>query len=324
MGKAGSKLPALPLVKQFQAVEQDGLRILTVPIGKLVSTHPTAIRQYKQVKGYIRVSESTQATDAELERLRQGLSWGGSLALLLAGIGSWWLMRQALQPIEQNFRQLQQFTADASHELRHPLTGIKASAEVMQSHPERFHPADLPKLAAIAGAANDMTSLVEDLLLLARSEDRLTSHIAIPLDELLEDLADLFLPQATAKQIQLKHQLTPAWVKADPAQLKRLFTNLLENALAYTASGSITLSSALEDDWVIVRITDTGIGIAPEDLPDVFNRFWRADQARSRREGGTGLGLAIVQAIVQSHRGKILVTSQLGVGSQFQVELPVA
>lgn len=251
--------------------------------------------------------------------------WGGSLALLLAGVGSWWLMRQSLQPIQQSFQQLQQFTADASHELRHPLTGIKASVEVMQSHPERIHPADLSKLAAIAGAANDMTALVEDLLLLARSEDSLAAApTAIPLDELLEDLAELFLPQAVAKQLQFKHQLTSAWVKADPAQIKRLFTNLLANALAYTASGSITLSSTLEDDWIIVRVTDTGIGIAPDDLPHIFDRFWRADQARCRRAGGTGLGLAIAQTIVQSHRGKILVSSQLGGGSQFQVELPVA
>jgi len=323
--QAGRKLTERPLVKQFQAVDDHGLRIITVPIGKLekASIHPTSGHPLKQVQGYIRVSESTQTVNAELERLRWGLTWGGSLALLLSGLGSWWLMRQSLQPIEQSFRQLQQFTADASHELRHPLTSIKASAEVMLSHPERVHPADLQKLTAIAGAADEMASLVEDLLLLARSEDKLaTTRIAIPLDELLEDLVDCFQPQATAKQLQLKHQLTPAWINADSTQIKRAFTNLLANALSYTASGSITLSSVLEDDWIVVQIVDTGIGIAPDDLPHIFDRFWRADQARSRREGGTGLGLAIAQTIVQSHRGKISVQSQLGVGSRFQVELP--
>ena len=273
--------------------------------------------------GYTRVSESTQALNDTLRSLDLGLGGGVVMALALSALGGIWLTRQAMQPIEKSFRQLQQFTADASHELRHPLTSIKASAEVMLSHPERVHPADLQKLTAIAGAADEMASLVEDLLLLARSEDKLaTTRIAIPLDELLEDLVDCFQPQATAKQLQLKHQLTPAWINADSTQIKRAFTNLLANALSYTASGSITLSSVLEDDWIVVQIVDTGIGIAPDDLPHIFDRFWRADQARSRREGGTGLGLAIAQTIVQSHRGKISVQSQLGVGSRFQVELP--
>ncbi len=194
LSKAGAKTAERPLVKQFQAVEQDGLRILTVPIHKPTGK-PTGKSTQQSLLGYIRVSESTQPIQAELERLRWGLSWGGGLALLLSGLSSWWLMRQSLQPVEQSFRRLQQFTADASHELRHPLTSIKACAEVMQSHPERVHPADLQKLSAITGATNEMTTLVEDLLLLARTEgERAATRIVIPLDELLEDLVDLFQP----------------------------------------------------------------------------------------------------------------------------------
>jgi hypothetical protein len=107
-----------------------------------------------------------------------------------------------------------------------------------------------------------------------------------------------------------------------------LFVNLLENALHYTPSGgTVRVSIApieASHDSVVIQVEDTGIGIAPEHLAYVFDRFWRADQARNRREGGSGLGLAIAQAIAQAHGGIITVTSQLGAGSRFQVELPLA
>lgn len=238
-------------------------------------------------------------------------------------------MRQSLQPIEQSMQQLKQFTADASHELRNPLAGIKTSVAVMQSHPERIHPADVKKLAAIASATDEMTELVADLLLLARTEGNpiktSAADLVIPIDELLEDLVDAFALQAAAQQIEIKVALSSrAYVQDQAGQIKRLFSNLIANALQYNTNGSlITVGSRLEDDWVIVWVEDIGIGIAPDHLPHVFDRFWRADQARSRRQGGIGLGLAIAQTIVQSHRGKITVSSQLGVGSRFQVELPV-
>jgi len=226
------------------------------------------------------------------------------------------------------FQQLKQFTADASHELRSPLTAIKTSVEVMQSHPERIHDADVKKLAAIASATKQMTELVEDLLLLARMDAgtaKITREwIVVPLDEVLEDLLEFWELQAEEKQIALKSNLVSGLsVMGDAAQLTRLFSNLIGNAIHYTSSGgTVTVSLINQNRLVIVNVEDTGIGIDAENVKLVFDRFWRADQARNRRAGGLGMGLAIAQAIAQRHRGEISVTSQLGVGSCFQVKFP--
>ena len=174
-----------------------------------------------------------------------------------------------------------------------------------------------------------MTHLVEDLLLLARSDSASVSlpktAIPIPIDEILFDLIDTLQPQAESQEITLEADLIDeVWVKGDANQLQRLFGNLLENALQYTPNGGFIRVKIFKwDDFVIIEVMDTGIGIPSEHLSLVFNRFWRAEKARSRRQGGSGLGLAIVQAITHTHGGEISVTSQIGVGSCFRVKLPV-
>ena len=162
-----------------------------------------------KLQGYVRVTQSNEAIAEELERVRSGLQWGSLLALGLSGVGGWWLTQQSLRPIEHSMQQLKQFTADASHELRNPLTAIKASVEVMLSHEERLHPTDLPKLEAIASATVQMSQLVDDLLWLARSDRTYvpTRMIPIPLEDLLEDVLDQYMPQAEQKQIDLKADL---------------------------------------------------------------------------------------------------------------------
>jgi signal transduction histidine kinase len=214
------------------------------------------------------------------------------IAVILSGIGGKWLAQQSLKPIEQSFEKLKQFTADASHELRSPLTAIKTSVAVMENHPERIHPADVKKLRAIASATNQMTRLVEDLLILARSDAASTTinfdWVSIPLDELLEDLVDLLLPQAEAKGITLKSEmLSEVFVKGNAVLLKRLFSNLVENALQYTSSGgTVTVTIVNLERFVMIKVEDTGIGIPPEHLPLVFDRFWRAEKARTHRASG--------------------------------------
>lgn len=324
LGEAGNYMPNMPFVANVRTYQQKNIRSITLPIYL-----PTSVRK-KELQGYVRVSESTEELSEELDRLMWGFGCGGLVAVILSGVGGWWLTRQSLKPIEQSFQQLKQFTADASHELRSPLTAVKTSIEVMMNHPERIHPADVKKLKAIAEASNQMTRLVEDLLLLARtdatSKTPLVECISIPLDELLEDLVDLLQPQAEAKKITLKlDSSNEVFVKGNANQLKRLFANLLENALQYTqSSGSVKVVIMSLERFVVINIEDTGVGIESEHIPLVFHRFWRADKARSRREGGMGLGLAIAQAIAQQHKGEITLSSQVGVGSCFQVRLPVA
>nr|WP_217651930.1 HAMP domain-containing sensor histidine kinase [Hydrococcus rivularis] len=306
----------------FQTVRQGQIRTLTIPAYSYS-------RGQKKLEGYVRVSESTEAVEAILIQLRWGSAVGGIIALGLIGVGGMWLTKQSLKPIEQSFQRLKQFTADASHELRSPLTAIKTSVEVLQTHPERIHPQDAEKFSAIASATNQMTRLVEDLLLLARTEGTTKTPTqdwkAIPLEELLEDAIEFLEPKAEAKEISLKFNWkTSVSVMGDATQLIRLFSNLLENALQYTPSGgTVTLALRQIDKFAIVSVEDTGIGIAPEDLPFIFDRFWRADKARSYRSEGSGLGLAIAQAIAVRHGGDITVSSQLGLGSCFKVRLPV-
>ncbi|WOB44619.1 HAMP domain-containing histidine kinase [Thermoleptolyngbya oregonensis NK1-22] len=329
LGQAGRSFVTLPLDPVADWLRTDECWMLTVPVYTPLTGDRSHLKPADTIlQGYVRVSESIESTEAELSRLRAGLVLGGLVALVGGGLGSGWLTRQALRPIEQSFQQLKQFTADASHELRNPLAGIKTSVDVMQSHPERVHPADVKKLAAIASATDQMTQLVDDLLLLARHDGNLTplaSQAAdIPLDDLLEDLVDSFVPQADAKAIALKSRFqSGSTVRGDGVQLRRLFSNLLSNAVQYTpAQGTIAVTSHSADGWAVVEVIDTGIGIAPEQISLVFDRFWRADPARSQREGGTGLGLAIAQSIAHAHHGQISVQSQLGNGSTFCVRLP--
>lgn len=319
LGNAGKALPPVPLKLGFQTIQNGQIRSTTIPVDIYDG-------EKQELKGYIRTSESTKEVEEVLSSLRWKLGYGSIIFLSLTGVGGLWLTKQSLKPIEESFQQLKQFTADASHELRSPLTAIKTSVEVMQSHPERIHAADVKKMAAIASATKQMSQLVEDLLLLTRIDAAATiitrEWIAVPLDEVLEDLLDFWELQAQEKQITLKSNLGIGLsVMGDGSQLTRLFSNLIGNAIHYTPTGGIvTVYLRSQGRLAIVSVEDTGIGIAPEDVKLVFDRFWRADRARNRREGGLGMGLAIAQSIVQSHRGEISVTSKLGVGSCFQVK----
>lgn len=323
VGNAGTLISDLPPHPGWQTLQNGRVRATTLSVYSYAHKQP-------ELEGYIRTSEDTTDVETLLDRFRWGLFLGGSVILGVTGLGGIWLTRQSLKPIEQSLHQLKQFTADASHELRSPLAAIKTSAEVMQYYPERIHPQEMKKVVGIVNATQQMTRLVDDLMLLARmDEDAITqSHewTRVPLDRLLLDLIESLQEQAQAKNIHLQSFLgADVAIRGIPEQIIRLFTNLLENALHYTPEGGkVILSVKRMDHSVVIAIEDTGIGIASEDLQFVFNRFWRADRARSRRTMGTGLGLAIAQTIAQRHCGEITVSSQLGVGSCFRVRLPIA
>jgi len=171
-----------------------------------------------------------------------------------------------------------------------------------------------------------MTHLTQDLLFLARADQvQQPSLERINLANLLIDLMQRYQPQAKAKLIHLDANLTDSlYVRGHSSQLIQIFNNLVENALHYTyPNGSVKLYLVRGSSYLEVRVEDTGVGIALEQLPQVFDRFWRADRSRSQWEGGAGLGLAIAQSIAQLHGGTITVKSQLGVGSCFTVRLPL-
>ncbi|ELS00671.1 histidine kinase [Xenococcus sp. PCC 7305] len=281
------------------------------------------------LEGYIRASQSIEEIDAVQNRLFLVLIGGAGVTLILSGLGGIWLTHEAISPIRTSFLKLKQFTADASHELRGPLTAIKASVDIMKTHPERVHPKDAKKIMAISSATDQMGQLIEDLLFLARTDKKVVlptrEKKSVSLESILQNIVILLEPCAQEKKITLTSKLDSGFfVLGDISQLTRLFSNLLQNALQYTPEGgNVTLELLKQNRSAIITIKDTGIGISTEQLPYIFDRFWRADKARSRREGGTGLGLSIVKAIAENHGGKISVTSNVNVGSCFQVRLPL-
>lgn len=293
----------------------------------LISVNIPIVDTYnRSLVGYLRVSQSLEELNETFRQLDLGLIGGAAISLILVSFGGIFLTRQAMQPIEQSFDRLQQFTADASHELRSPLMAIKASSQVAMRYPEGMRPSDADEFRAIAQSAERMTRLTEDLLMLARMDKKLkVTWENINLTELLQHLVNQLQPQAVAKDLTLIYQPSSSqMIKGNSEQILRLFTNLIENAMHYTpASGQITISVNTLGQWISVSIKDTGIGIAPEQIEHIFDRFWRADTSRSQWTGGSGLGLAIAQSIAESHGGKISVTSQLAVGSCFTVRLPI-
>ena len=312
-------------LQQKDSAETVRTHTVSVFIGRRSQSEPPSLI------GFIRASQSTEELKAAKKQLFWILIGGGMMTLILIGLGGVWLTQKAIEPIEASFQKLKQFTADASHELRSPLTAIKASVDLMRSHPERVHPKDVKKLAAIAGATQQMNHTLEDLLFLARNDANPTATTTnrqrthIDLEALLQNCFVLLEPLANDKKITFKAKIKPdIYLLGDKAQLSRLFSNLLENALQYTPEGGkVSLHLNKQNRFAIIQVQDTGIGIAPEQIPHVFDRFWRANKARSRREGGTGLGLAIAQTIAQSHGGKITVESEVNVGSCFQIRLPI-
>jgi signal transduction histidine kinase len=277
--------------------------------------------------GYIRASQTTQTIQAAQRQLLVGLAMGGSITLLLVGAGGLWLTQIALRPVEYSYHQLMQFTADASHELRGPLMAIKASIGVMQKHPERFTPKDAKKLDAISSATTQLQSLAEDLLLLARMDAERTTQAPekVSINRCLRDVVALYSEAATAKGLDLTFQEEQQiFVWGQMAPLNRLFSNLVQNALHYTQTGQVVVTLSRSRRYAQISVEDSGIGITPEELPHVFDRFWRADKARSRRAGGSGLGLSIAKAITSQYGGRIWATSQPGQGSCFHVVMPLA
>ena len=308
------------IAKPFNREERIQVQTGKTPIQAVIL--PILDSDKGQLMGYLRVSQSLRGFQETVHELDLGLGIGVWVALVLSGLGGLWLNQQAMQPIEENLERLKQFTADASHELRNPLMAIKSNAAVALKYDEGMRSGDREKLSAIVSATDQMSQLTADLLLLAKS-DRISEieQATVNLNVLLQDLVEWFQPQAITKSLKLTLELEPNLVIwGDQTQLQRLFGNLLQNALQYTPSGGkINISSCRLGREIQIAIADNGVGIAPDQLDKIFDRFWRADRSRSYAEGGSGLGLAIVQSIIHQHQAKIAVSSQLGTGSCFLV-----
>jgi heavy metal sensor kinase len=228
--------------------------------------------------------------------------------------------------LERAFQHQKQFTSDASHELRAPLAVIEAESSLALQK-ERPSSDYRQSLETISQEAKRMSSLVDQLLTLARADagKEQWSFTEVNLGRLIGNLStDIeVLCQEKGLSFQLGHT-EELVVKGDEARLRELFMNILDNAIRYThAPGTISVSLRREGQMAVVAIKDTGVGIPAEDIPFIFERFYRVDKSRSRAEGGIGLGLAICRHIAEAHGGKIEVESKVGVGSTFSVWLPL-
>ena len=225
---------------------------------------------------------------------------------------------------EQAFEQQKRFAADASHELRTPLTIIKANTSLSLSE-RRTAPEYEKTLRAVDTAADRMTRIVQDLLLLARADADQLAYSLVPtsLADVLHSAAAA-VPGEGAAPIRIDLP-EPISVLGHADSLTRLFSNLLENAARHTPTdGRIVVTAETIGEQIAVEIADTGVGIAPEHLPHVTERFYRVEAARSRAQGGTGLGLAICRSIAEAHGGAIDVSSVLGQGTTVRVTLQAA
>jgi signal transduction histidine kinase len=237
---------------------------------------------------------------------------------------------EMLERLEALFRTQQRFIADVSHELRTPLTTIQGNLDLLRRGAAVDPEAQSETLEAIESEVSRMSRLVSDLLLLARADAGVQlKKEAVEMDTLLLEIYRQARIMSDGVAVRLGHE-DQAVVQGDPDRLRQLLLNLVDNALKYTPSGGqVNLSLYNDRDWVRVVVADTGIGIpaehlepGPRGLPLVFERFYRADRARSRSHGGTGLGLSIAYWIAQVHGGQISVESEEGKGSRFTVRLP--
>ncbi|BAZ47036.1 two-component sensor histidine kinase (plasmid) [Chondrocystis sp. NIES-4102] len=281
--------------------------------------------QTREDWGYFQVGRSLTDFEDYLGRVKLVLLLGLPISLTFVAFASWWLAGLAMQPIYRSYQQIEQFTADAAHELRTPLAAMQATVESALL-------VDLDKqeakgiLTAIERENKRLIQLVADLLLLARMDRK-----AIPLrrelcclNDLVSDLVEELEPLAIANQITLTNVFRVKKsinVSGDCDQLYRLVYNLIVNAIQHTPpDGQVTVILERDASDALIQVKDTGIGIAPEHQKHIFDRFYRVQSDRSRSTGGSGLGLAIAKSIARSHSFKLSVHSQLGQGSTFTLK----
>jgi signal transduction histidine kinase len=344
----GARIPGgLPVVASVEAARSTGkrdIREATVPIqvrnvaidGVSASVTETPVRVLTDpvsVRGqqlFVQIVGDRTTEERTLRILVLVLVVGGAIALMVAsGVGAAYASR-ALVPIRRSLasqrealRRQREFAADASHELRTPLTVIRASVEDLERHPRKTVATVGSALTDIREEVDHLTSMVDDLLLLARSDSGAVELERVPVDlgDVASTSASALARLASEGDVQVVVDPIPAEVAGDPARLRQLVGILVDNAIRHAPAGSrVDVRVRTDDGDAVLVVEDEGPGIRPEDLPRVFDRFYRAAGAPG---GGTGLGLAIAAWIVERHGGNIAAGNREAAGARFTVRLPL-
>jgi signal transduction histidine kinase len=321
--------PGIPVLAGIDGAKANGIDVRLAQIG----TWPIRVRTEKANSNvgtvYLQVFQDRTTEQETLDSILRVLVGGGAVVILVAiGFGAVYA-RRALVPIRESLasqrlalRRQREFAADASHELRTPLTVIRSSLEHLQRHRDEPVHAVGEALDDIGAEVDHLTALVDDLLLLARSDSGAIALERRPVDlgDVAADAASSLAKPAGEKSVQVVVDPAPAVVAGDPARLRQLVMILVDNAIRHSPiGGEVRVAVRLDGPSALLDVEDDGRGVAPEDMPHIFERFWRASGAPS---GGTGLGLAIAKWIVDRHQGTIAVRNREDGGATFRVSLP--
>ena len=260
------------------------------------------------------LSRRVERAEPETEVGRLGLALNAMLAQI----------ERAFEAQAASERRLRRFVADASHELRTPLSAVRAYAELFTRGADS-RPADLARsMHGIARESERMSLLVDDLLLLARlDEGRPLEREPVELDEVVGEAVETALTVEPERPIELESE--PAAVLGDRDRLRQIVDNLLANVRAHTpARAPVSVRVGRENGSALIEVADSGPGMSPDEAGRVFERFYRADQSRSRASGGVGLGLSIVAAVAEAHGGSVAADAEPGRGATFRITLPLA
>ena len=281
-----------------------------------------------QVLGVAQVGLAIEGQVQAMTTLRNLLFLVGALTLVGASGGGLFLARRALAPARMAYARQQSFIADASHELRTPLTLLRADADVLLRSRDRLSADDIELVEDIVSESTRLATLTTNLLTLARLDTGTTAlkHDLVDLGELATTVADRITAFAAEKDVTIQvSEAAPVLTLGDPQLLEQAILILVDNAIKYNVpSGTVTVLVTQQGQNACVSVQDSGVGIAPEHLMHLGERFYRPDVARARVTGGTGLGISIAFGIAHAHQGTLSFVSDPGVGTTVTLTLPLA
>jgi signal transduction histidine kinase len=289
----------------------------------MVHTSAVVNPKSRKVVGVLQVAQPISWVGDALSGLVRQLVLASAIAILLGALASLLMATRSLRPISRAFQRQREFVADASHELRTPLTLIRTNVDAWL---RRSNGQTRTYAQSIVLEVEQLNRIVGDLTTLALADARQLRLDSRPveLNEVVRGLITQATPLADERGVQLRPDLNGGVrVDADLSRVRQLLLILIDNALTHTPlGGEVSVGVIRQNGRAHVTVTDTGEGIPTSDLPHIFERFYRADKARTRENGGSGLGLAIAKWIVEAHKGDIAVTSAEGRGTEVAISLP--